>query len=168
MPPSVVVATDVFDRFLDDNDLRGFAIECDDDEEIARRFLAAPLPDDVADDLVSFLGRIRYPLAVRSSSLLEDSQYQPFAGIYATFMLPNDHADAGVRLAAAAGGDQARLRLHVLAAREGVPERDAVPARGGEDGGHPPEAGGQPRTARASTRRSPAWPGRTTSTRSRR
>jgi len=99
VPPSVVIATDAFDRFLDDNELRGFAIGSDDDAEIARRFLAAPLPDDVVDDLVSFLQRIRYPLAVRSSSLLEDSQYQPFAGIYATFMLPNDHADPGVRLA---------------------------------------------------------------------
>jgi CheY-like chemotaxis protein len=99
VPPSVVVATDVFDRFLDGNGLRGFAIECDDGEELVRRFLAAPLPDDVTGDLEAFLGLIRYPLAVRSSSLLEDSQYQPFAGIYATYMLPNDHADAGVRLA---------------------------------------------------------------------
>jgi hypothetical protein len=94
----VVVATDVFDRFLDGNDLRSFAIESDDDETITRRFLDAPLPDDVVRDLRSFLGRIRYPLAVRSSSLLEDSQYQPFAGIYSTFMLPNDHAGIGVRL----------------------------------------------------------------------
>ncbi len=99
VPPSVVIATDAFDRFLDDNDLRGFAIESGDDAEIARTFLAAPLPDDIVDDLVSFLERIHYPLAVRSSSLLEDSQYQPFAGIYSTFMLPNDHVDPGVRLA---------------------------------------------------------------------
>jgi CheY-like chemotaxis protein len=99
VPPSVVVATDAFDRFLDDNDLRGFAIECDDDGEIVRRFLAAPLPDEIVGDLASFLDLIHYPLAVRSSSLLEDSQYQPFAGIYSTYMLPNDHADAAVRLA---------------------------------------------------------------------
>ena len=99
VPPSVVVATDAFDRFLDANHLRSFAIESDDDEAIARTFLAAPLPEDLVGDLVSFLDRIRYPLAVRSSSLLEDSQYQPFAGIYSTFMLPNDHADIGVRLA---------------------------------------------------------------------
>lgn len=98
VPPSVVVATDAFDRFLDDNDLRGFAIECDDDDEIARRFRDAPLPDDVVGDLAAFLDLIGYPLAVRSSSLLEDSQYQPFAGIYATYMLPNDHPDAAVRL----------------------------------------------------------------------
>jgi CheY-like chemotaxis protein len=99
VPPSVVVATDVFDRFLDDNDLRGFAIECDDEGELVRRFDAARLPADVSGDLAAFLDRIRYPLAVRSSSLLEDSQYQPFAGIYATYMLANDHADAAVRLA---------------------------------------------------------------------
>jgi CheY-like chemotaxis protein len=99
VPPSVVIATDVFDRFLDDNDLRGFAIECDDDRELVRRFVGAPLPEGVVGDLASYLDLIRYPLAVRSSSLLEDSQYQPFAGIYATYMLPNDHADAAVRLA---------------------------------------------------------------------
>ncbi len=99
VPPSVVLATDAFDRFLDDNDLRGFAIECDDEGELVRRFLAAPLPADVVGDLGSYLDLIRYPLAVRSSSLLEDSQYQPFAGIYATYMLPNDHADTAVRLA---------------------------------------------------------------------
>jgi CheY-like chemotaxis protein len=99
VPPSVVVATDVFDRFLDDNDLRGFAIECEDDKEIERRFLRAPLPDDTVSDLEVFLELIRYPLAVRSSSLLEDSQYQPFAGIYATCMLPNDAPALPVRLA---------------------------------------------------------------------
>lgn len=98
VPESAVVATDAFDRFLDHNDLRGFAIECDDDREIERRFLEAPLPDDTVSDLESFLELIRYPLAVRSSSLLEDSQYQPFAGIYATYMLANDHPDPAVRL----------------------------------------------------------------------
>ncbi len=98
VPPSAVVATDAFDRFLEDNGLRSFAIECEDDAAIERRFLEAPLPDDTVRDLESFLELIRYPLAVRSSSLLEDSQYQPFAGIYATYMLANDHPDPGVRL----------------------------------------------------------------------
>jgi CheY-like chemotaxis protein len=98
VPPSAVVATDAFDQFLDDNDLRSFAIECEDDATIERRFLDAPLPDDTVRDLESFLELIRYPLAVRSSSLLEDSQYQPFAGIYATYMLANDQPDPGVRL----------------------------------------------------------------------
>ena len=98
VPPSAVVATDAFDRFLDHNDLRRFAIECDDDREIERRFLASPLPEETVRDLEAFLEFIRYPLAVRSSSLLEDSQYQPFAGIYATYMLANDHPDSAVRL----------------------------------------------------------------------
>ncbi len=98
VPQSAVVATDAFDRFLDHNALRGFAIECDDEREIERRFLLAPLPDDTVRDLRSFLELIRYPLAVRSSSLLEDSHYQPFAGVYATYMLANDHPDPAVRL----------------------------------------------------------------------
>ena len=98
VPPSVVLGTDVFDQFLDRNDLRDFAINSDDDEEIERRFLDAPLPHEVTRDLASFLELIRYPLAVRSSSLLEDSQYQPLAGVYDTFMIPNDYPDAGVRL----------------------------------------------------------------------
>ncbi len=62
------------------------------------RFLAAPFPEDIRKDLASFLDAIHYPLAVRSSSLLEDSQYQPFAGIYETYMLPNHHQDVEVRL----------------------------------------------------------------------
>jgi CheY-like chemotaxis protein len=98
VPPSVVLSTDVFDQFLDRNDLRDFAIHSDDDDEIRRRFLAAPLPHEVTRDLASFLELIRYPLAIRSSSLLEDSQYQPLAGVYETYMLPNNHPDAGVRL----------------------------------------------------------------------
>jgi hypothetical protein len=89
VPSAIVLATDVFDRFLDDNDLRGAAIHGTDDAAIERRFLAARLPADVRDDLAAVLPRIDYPLAVRSSSLLEDSQHQPFAGIYDTFMLTN-------------------------------------------------------------------------------
>jgi CheY-like chemotaxis protein len=89
VPAAVVLATDVFDRFIDDNDLRHFAIHCDDDAEIERRFLAAWFPRDVRDDLAALLQRVDHPLAVRSSSLLEDSQHQPFAGIYETFMLAN-------------------------------------------------------------------------------
>ncbi|MHB9113817.1 MAG: PEP/pyruvate-binding domain-containing protein [Thermoleophilia bacterium] len=98
VPPSVVLGTDVFDQFLDRNDLRDFAINSHDDDEIRRRFQSAPLPHEVTRDLASFLELIRYPLAVRSSSLLEDSQYQPLAGVYETYMLPNNHPDVGVRL----------------------------------------------------------------------
>jgi CheY-like chemotaxis protein len=98
VPAAVVLATDVFDRFVDDNDLRNFAIRSTDDAEIERRFLAAWFPRDVREDLAALLQRIDYPLAVRSSSLLEDSQHQPFAGIYETFMLPNRDPSPEARL----------------------------------------------------------------------
>lgn len=89
VPQAMVLATDVFDEFLDSNDLRGFALECQDDDELHRRFLAGRLPYRVIESLEVFLEGVRWPLAVRSSSLLEDSQYQPFTGVYETFMLPN-------------------------------------------------------------------------------
>jgi CheY-like chemotaxis protein len=98
VPAAVVLATDVFDRFLEDNDLRNFAIHSSDDAELERRFLAARFPADVKDDLAALLSRIDYPLAVRSSGLLEDSQHQPFAGIYDTFMLPNRAGSVSARL----------------------------------------------------------------------
>jgi CheY-like chemotaxis protein len=98
VPPSVVLGTDVFDQFLERCRLRDFAIHCTDDEALVRRFLAADFGEEVRRDLASFLDLIRYPLAVRSSSLLEDSKYQPFAGIYATYMVPNNHPDPRVRL----------------------------------------------------------------------
>jgi CheY-like chemotaxis protein len=99
VPPAVVVCTDVFDRFLDDNGLREFAIDCDDDEEILRRFIAAErFPEDVVSQLVSYLNLCREPIAVRSSSLLEDSQYHPFARVYQTYMIPNGHIELQVRL----------------------------------------------------------------------
>jgi CheY-like chemotaxis protein len=99
VPAAVIVATDVFDRFLADNGLELFAINTQDDEELERRFLGAShFSQDVIRKLSDFLNIVREPLAVRSSSLLEDSQYQPFAGVYATFMIPNNHPDDRVRL----------------------------------------------------------------------
>ena len=98
VPPTVVLATDAFDRFLRENNLLDFAIHSTDDAEIERRFLAASLPLPVREDLLAFLAEVRYPLAVRSSSLLEDSQYLPFTGVYETFMLANQHPDLDVRL----------------------------------------------------------------------
>lgn len=89
VPPAVVIATDVFDRFLEENELLDFALRHGDDGEVLARFLAAPLAGDVTEDLARFLRAVDCPLAVRSSSLLEDSQYQPFAGVYETFMLAN-------------------------------------------------------------------------------
>jgi CheY-like chemotaxis protein len=99
VPPAVVLATNVFDDFLDLNDLRSFALHCDDDEEITKRFLeASKFPEDILGDLAAFLDIIRNPIAVRSSSLLEDSQYHPFAGVYQTYMIPNDNANPLIRL----------------------------------------------------------------------
>ena len=97
VPAAVVVATDVFDRFLDNNRLRDFAIRAD-DEALRRRFESAAFPADVRRDLRAYVERVRCPLAVRSSSLLEDSPYQPFTGVYDTLMLANDEPAVDVRL----------------------------------------------------------------------
>jgi hypothetical protein len=99
VPPAVVLATDVFDEVLEANELRDFAIASTDDAEIERRFLEARFPDAVAGDLARFLELVDGPLAVRSSSLLEDSQHHPFTGLYRTVMVPNRHPDPTVRLA---------------------------------------------------------------------
>jgi CheY-like chemotaxis protein len=98
VPVSAVLGTDVFDRFLDDNDLRWFAIECEDDAEIDRRFASAPFPSEAARDVAAFLERATWPLAVRSSSLLEDSQHQPFTGVYDTLMLANNASSHAERV----------------------------------------------------------------------
>ena len=100
VPPAVVLATGVFDQFLAENNLFDFALHCEDDVEIQRRFLAAPLPTFLYEDLKSFLAEVTHPLAVRSSSLLEDSQYQPFTGVYETFMLGNRQTHLHDRLTA--------------------------------------------------------------------
>jgi len=97
VPPSLVMGTDVFDSFLRQNRLQDFATETDDEDLIISRFLSSSLPEDPRDDLESYLSSIRYPLAVRSSSLLDDSLYQPLAGVYQTIMLPNNHPDLTVR-----------------------------------------------------------------------
>jgi len=99
VPPTLVLATSVFDRFMQASGLTEFALREPDNDKITEAFLAAELPRDVVDALWTFLDWIRYPLAVRSSSLLEDASYQPFAGIYETCMIPNNAEDAEVRLA---------------------------------------------------------------------
>jgi CheY-like chemotaxis protein len=98
VPPTAVVGTDVFDRFMNNGELWEHALADTPEQEISRRFLAAKLPPEIYGDLEAFLELVKYPLAVRSSSLLEDSQFQPFAGVYATYMLPNSHPDLKVRL----------------------------------------------------------------------
>ncbi len=98
VPESVVLGTDIFDGFLEKNDLMEFAIREQDENKINRKFQETGFDKEVKRDLLAFLKKVNYPLAVRSSSLLEDSQYQPFSGIYRTFMLPNNHPDVKVRL----------------------------------------------------------------------
>ena len=89
VPPSAVVATGVFEQFMEASGLTQFALGERDDQRIRRAFLDAPLPEDTVDELRTFLEKVDYPLAVRSSSLFEDSSFQPFAGIYQTYMIPN-------------------------------------------------------------------------------
>ncbi len=100
IPPAIVIGTDIFDQFLDDNDLRSFALNQDDDDKILEEFLKArKFPAEILGELAAFLDIITTPIAVRSSSLLEDSHNNPFAGIYKTYMLPNSHPDSMSRLA---------------------------------------------------------------------
>lgn len=99
VPPAVVIGTDVFDQFLTDNDLHSFALNSTDDHEITRRFVEAKnFPSEVERALFDFLELMPCPLAVRSSSLLEDSQYHPFAGVYETYMIPNNQSELKARL----------------------------------------------------------------------
>ena len=94
IPRTVVICTDIFDAFMEQNNLYPVALSDSSDEEILQAFMAAHLPDSVLDDLAALFHVIDHPIAVRSSSLLEDSQYQPFAGVYATYMVPRVHDDA--------------------------------------------------------------------------
>lgn len=98
VPAAVVLGTGVFDEFLDGNDLRSFALQSDDDGETLRRILASPLPEDAMEALERVVEVVKTPIAVRSSSLLEDSPQQPLAGVYGTWLLPNDHPDPAHRL----------------------------------------------------------------------
>ena len=88
IPKTVVLCTDVFDEFMDTNELYQVALSDVPDEEILRYFLHARLPQSLIGDLMAFLDVVKSPIAIRSSSLLEDSHYQPFAGVYSTYMIP--------------------------------------------------------------------------------
>lgn len=89
IPRTVVLCTDIFDEFMADNDLYPLALSDAPDDEILRAFLDARLPERLLEDFMALFEVVDKPLAVRSSSLLEDSHYQPFAGIYSTYMIPN-------------------------------------------------------------------------------
>ena len=98
VPQTLVVTTEGFDAFIEENDLKELAKSDAPDEEIAEIFHGANFPQWIAEELKAYLERINYPLAVRSSSLLEDAQFRAYAGLYRTYMLPNDHADLNRRL----------------------------------------------------------------------
>ncbi|MCH5246818.1 MAG: phosphoenolpyruvate synthase [Muribaculaceae bacterium] len=89
IPRTVVLCTDLFDEFMAMNDLYPMALSSASDEEILQRFLEAKLPERLKDDFLALFDVVNRPLAIRSSSLLEDSHYQPFAGIYSTYMIPH-------------------------------------------------------------------------------
>lgn len=88
IPKTVVICTDIFDEFMETNELYPIALSDLDDKAILKYFLRASLPARLIEDLMAFFDVIKGPIAVRSSSLLEDSHYQPFAGIYSTYMVP--------------------------------------------------------------------------------
>ncbi|SEG23379.1 PEP/pyruvate-binding domain-containing protein [Parabacteroides chinchillae] len=88
IPKTVVICTDIFDEFMETNELYPVALSDVDDETILKYFLRASLPSRLIEDLMAFYDVVKGPIAVRSSSLLEDSHYQPFAGIYSTYMVP--------------------------------------------------------------------------------
>jgi CheY-like chemotaxis protein len=97
IPRTLVLGTDVFDDFMRENDLLPQAVGSHSDSHMANLFIKASLPGKIVGDLRDFIRNVKVPLAVRSSSLLEDSLYQPFAGIYATKMLPNDQVSDDIR-----------------------------------------------------------------------
>jgi len=88
IPKTVVLCTDIFTEFMETNQLYPIALSDIDDDNILQHFLKARMPKRIIADLHAFIGAINSPVAVRSSSLLEDSHYQPFAGIYSTYMVP--------------------------------------------------------------------------------
>ncbi|MGN1254902.1 MAG: PEP/pyruvate-binding domain-containing protein, partial [Prevotella sp.] len=103
IPKTVVLCTDIFDQFMENNNLYPLALSDASDEEILAAFLKAQLPDSYIADFFTFFDATNSPIAIRSSSLLEDSHYQPFAGIYSTYMIPRlDDRQEMLRMLAAA------------------------------------------------------------------
>lgn len=93
IPRTVVLTTDVFDEFMEENKLYEIGMSDMSDEVILQHFINARLPFRIHEDLAAFVSVIKNPIAIRSSSLLEDSHYQPFAGIYSTYMIANSNND---------------------------------------------------------------------------
>ena len=99
IPRSVVIATEYFDEFIDLNGLKYIIAQEASDEEILSEFVTSTIPQRLQEELKAYIRTVRTPLAVRSSSKLEDSHYQPFAGIYSTYMIPyTENEDQMLRL----------------------------------------------------------------------
>jgi hypothetical protein len=134
LPDTMVVGTDVFDAFMAEHHLHERLAQDLSDADTAGCFLSARLPDDIRDALSVFIAHVRQPLAVRSSSLLEDSQNQPFAGVYETYMLPNNNTDQDLRLEQLckaiklvyASTFSSRAKAYIQVAAPGVEEKMAV------------------------------------------
>ena len=107
IPKTLVLCTDIFDHFMESGGLYQVALSDASDEAILQAFLASPLPEELISDIQTFCEVVSGPVAVRSSSLLEDSHYQPYAGVYATYMIP--HRD-----------DPRAMALHIADAIKGV------------------------------------------------
>jgi len=97
IPAMTVITTSVFDAFIERNQLEEIALSNSPDHRIAHAFQNADMPFEIRGELRNFVDRVCTPLAVRSSGLLEDATLRPFAGVYLTKMIPNNHADPDVR-----------------------------------------------------------------------
>ncbi len=93
IPKTIVIGTDEYDKFMEENNLYKFALSDASDDKVKRKFVEAKLSDSIIADFQFLLTDLKGPLAIRSSSLLEDSAYQPFAGIFDTYMIPNNQVD---------------------------------------------------------------------------
>ncbi len=98
IPRTVVISTDVFEEFMESNKLYDIALSDIPDEEILNHFVKAKLPGRLLQDLHAYISAVKNPIAIRSSSKLEDSHYQPFAGIYSTYMIPRHPSDAALTI----------------------------------------------------------------------
>lgn len=98
IPRTVVICTDFFEEFMESNKLYDIALSDIPDEEILGNFLKAKLPSRLLQDLHAYISAVKNPIAIRSSSKLEDSHYQPFAGIYSTYMIPRHPSDAALTI----------------------------------------------------------------------
>ena len=98
IPKTLVISTDGFESFVTQNQLTRFAGEGFTDEEVAEVFLKADMPEWLVKKLEAFMAQVKCPLSIRSSSLLEDAQFQPYAGLYETYMIPNNDPDLSTRL----------------------------------------------------------------------